>query len=375
VAQETVIATAAPTSASASETGLSVAGAYKTFRSAEGGEVHALDGVSLDIELGEFYVLLGPSGCGKTTLLRAIAGLEPLDGGEIYLGDERIDILPPHKRPVNTVFQSYALFPHLSVWENIAFGLRMEKAPQAVIAERVAEMLALVQLSEVGGRRPSQLSGGQQQRVALARALAKQPKVLLLDEPLSALDLKLRRGMQSELKRIQRETGITFVFVTHDQEEALSMGDRIAVFADGRPAQIGTPEDIYERPVSRFVADFIGDTNFIRAPLTVRAGTCFGGIGGVDVPVGVDPGNGQTGTATLAIRPENIFLTDPDQAELRGKLVELTYMGTDLRCSVELPDGQRLRVRVPPPFGQTHLEPGGDVGVAIGAGQAKVVAE
>jgi spermidine/putrescine transport system ATP-binding protein len=369
---ETIVA--APVGAPPERDVLSVTGAYKTFRSAEGGEVRALDGVSLDVNLGEFYVLLGPSGCGKTTLLRAIAGLEPLDGGEIYLGDERIDLLPPYKRPVNTVFQSYALFPHLSVWENIAFGLRMEKQPKAVIAERVAQMLALVQLSEVAGRRPSQLSGGQQQRIALARALAKQPSVLLLDEPLSALDLKLRRGMQGELKRIQRETGITFVFVTHDQEEALSMGDRIAVFEAGRPAQIGTPEDIYERPVSRFVADFIGDTNFLETELVVRAGTVFGGIGGVEVAVSAPQATGAPGPATLAIRPENIGLADPDGQALRGQLVELTYMGTDLRCVVELPGGQRLRVRVPPPFGQTHLEPGGTVGVEIAPGAAKVVA-
>ncbi|MDR2379329.1 MAG: ABC transporter ATP-binding protein [Bifidobacteriaceae bacterium] len=358
----------------AGEAGLSVTGAHKTFRSAEGGEVHALDGVSLDVALGEFYVLLGPSGCGKTTLLRAIAGLEPLDGGEIYLGDERIDLLAPHKRPDNTVFQSYALFPHLSVWENIAFGLKMEKLPKAAIAARVEAMLALVHLSEVPSRRPSQLSGGQQQRVALARALAKQPAVLLLDEPLSALDLKLRRGMQGELKRIQRETGITFVFVTHDQEEALSMGDRIAVFKDGRPAQIGTPEDIYERPVSRFVADFIGDTNFLETELTVRADGLVGAIGGLAVPVG-SPGAGAAGPATLAIRPENIVLTDPAEAELRGRLVELTYMGTDLRCAVELPDGQRLRVRVPPPFGGGHLAPGGEVGVVVAPGLAKVVVD
>ncbi|MDR2348943.1 MAG: ABC transporter ATP-binding protein, partial [Bifidobacteriaceae bacterium] len=250
----------------------------------------------------------------------------------------------------------------------------MEKLPKAAIASRVEEMLALVQLREVPGRRPSQLSGGQQQRVALARALAKQPAVLLLDEPLSALDLKLRRGMQGELKRIQRETGITFVFVTHDQEEALSMGDRIAVFADGRPAQIGTPAEIYDRPVSRFVADFIGDTNFLETEVTLRAGTPVGVIGGVTLPVAA-PETGAGGPATLAIRPENITLTDPAEAELKGTLVELTYMGTDLRCAVELPVGQRLRVRVPPPFGGAHREPGGAVGVMIAPGQAKVVAD
>ncbi|MDR3360925.1 MAG: ATP-binding cassette domain-containing protein, partial [Bifidobacteriaceae bacterium] len=233
-------------SAEARRQGLTMLALRKTFAGAEGGEVRALDGVSLEILRGEFFVLLGPSGCGKTTLLRAIAGLEPLDSGEIYLGDQHIDVLPPAKRPVNTVFQSYALFPHLTIWENVAFGLRMAKWPKPKIERRVAEMLELVQLPGAGPRKPSQLSGGQQQRVALARALAKEPAVLLLDEPLSALDLKLRRGMQTELKRIQRDTGITFVFVTHDQEEALTLGDRIAVFQEGQAIQVGTPEQIYD---------------------------------------------------------------------------------------------------------------------------------
>jgi spermidine/putrescine transport system ATP-binding protein len=202
---------------------LVISGARKTFITPEKVELNAVDNVSFTINAGEFFVMLGPSGCGKTTLLRSIAGLETLDAGSITLGDQRIDNIAPHLRPVNTVFQSYALFPHLTVWQNVAFGLEMERKPKDEIATAVDEMLALVRLSDLASRKPSEISGGQQQRVALARALAKRPQVLLLDEPLAALDLKLRRGMQSELKNLQETTGITFVFVTHDQEEALSM--------------------------------------------------------------------------------------------------------------------------------------------------------
>ncbi|MDR1118985.1 MAG: ABC transporter ATP-binding protein [Bifidobacteriaceae bacterium] len=356
--------------------GLRLTGLRKTFDSAEGGLVQALDGVSLDILAGEFFVLLGPSGCGKTTLLRAVAGLEPLDSGEIYLGDRRIDVLPPAKRPVNTVFQSYALFPHLSVAENIAFGLRMGKWPKPKIATRVAEMLDLVQLPGIGARKPSQLSGGQQQRVALARALAKEPRVLLLDEPLSALDLKLRRGMQAELGRIQRETGITFIFVTHDQEEALTMGNRIAVFQNGQAVQVGTPEEIYDHPVNRFVADFIGDTNFVASDILQRDGALTARLG--DHTFALTPGAGAAvagQAATLAIRPENITLTAAESAPLAGRLMEVTYMGTDLRCRVELSGGVTLRARVAPPFPTAHLTVGGSVGVKIDPGDVKVVAD
>jgi spermidine/putrescine transport system ATP-binding protein len=316
---------------------LTINQATKTFTSAEGDRVTALDHASLDIARGEFFVLLGPSGCGKTTLLRAIAGLEPLDSGEIYLGPLYLDPLPPYKRPVNTVFQSYALFPHLSVWDNIAFGLKMDRKPRAEVHARVEAMLDLVRLTDVHGRKPGQLSGGQQQRIALARALAKQPQVLLLDEPLSALDLKLRRGMQGELKRIQRETGITFVFVTHDQEEALSLGDRIAVFDQGRPVQIGTPQEVYRHPANRFVADFIGDTNFVELP---------------DRP-GVD----------LAIRPENITLVPPGPGAYDATIQDIVYMGTDLRVTAQLAGGVTLRLRVSPPF--PDLAPGQPVALSI----------
>ena len=335
---------------------LTISHARKTFVTPEKVALNAIDDVSFTIQQGEFFVMLGPSGCGKTTLLRSIAGLETLDAGEILLGSRRIDTLAPHDRPVNTVFQSYALFPHLTVAENIAFGLQMERRPKAEIQTRVQEMLDLVQLSEMANRKPEQLSGGQQQRVALARALAKQPEVLLLDEPLAALDLKLRRGMQSELKRLQRTTGITFVFVTHDQEEALSMGDRIAVFNQGRPEQIGTPEEIYEKPVSRFVADFIGETNFLRTPAT-RLPAAAGGDERlrVELPGGdpvVLPKTVPTpdGTVTVAVRPERISLTAGPERFASGTISKLVYMGTDLRCTVVLEDGTEVSVRVPPPF-------------------------
>ncbi|MBC9953771.1 ABC transporter ATP-binding protein [Leucobacter sp. cx-42] len=333
---------------------LRISHARKTFVTPEKTHVNAIDDVSFTIEPGEFFVMLGPSGCGKTTLLRSIAGLETLDDGEIMLGDQRIDELAPHARPVNTVFQSYALFPHLSVSENIAFGLEMERLPKAEIRARVDEMLALVQLSEMANRKPDQLSGGQQQRVALARALAKQPQVLLLDEPLAALDLKLRRGMQSELKRLQRTTGITFVFVTHDQEEALSMGDRIAVFNNGRPEQIGTPEEIYERPASRFVADFIGETNFVATSVVDESAESLT----VQLPGGVPVQLSQRvsapgGRVTLTIRPERIHFDPVGVQFATGRVSKLVYMGTDLRVTVELADGTELAVRVPPPFADT----------------------
>src|SRR5688572_14584894 len=229
--------------------------------------VRALDGVSVTIRGNEFFTLLGPSGCGKTTLLRLIAGFDYPTEGQILLYGKDIAMLPPFRRPINTVFQSYALFPHKSVAENVGFGLKMQRRPKAEIDARVTEMLQLVRLEELRDRRTSQISGGQQQRVALARALAPSPKLLLLDEPLSALDYKLRKEMQVELKRMQHETGITFIFVTHDQEEALTMSDRIAVMSKGRVLQVGAPRDIYTRPADRFVAGFIGETNFM--PCTV----------------------------------------------------------------------------------------------------------
>ena len=310
--------------------------------------VRALDDVSVAIRENEFFTLLGPSGCGKTTLLRMIAGFELPTAGDILLEGESVTHLPPYRRPVNTVFQSYALFPHMSVAANIAFGLEMRGLGRAETAQRVEEMLALVRLGKLGGRRPAQLSGGQQQRVALARALANRPKVLLLDEPLSALDLKLRKEMQIELKRIQLETGITFVFVTHDQEEALTMSDRVAVMNFGKILQIGTPTEIYEHPTSRFVADFIGETNLVEAsvaaPANGQARLSFGT--GPDVAVAVPAGVTLGRTATVALRPERVSLTRAADRLLSGRIDNIVYFGTDTSFYLTLADGKPFMVRV-----------------------------
>ena len=266
------------------------------------GQALALDGISVQIESGEFFCLLGPSGCGKTTTLNLIGGFVPLSSGELRIEGVVVNDLPPHKRNVNTVFQSYALFPHMDVSQNVAFGLRMEGLDSSERASRVSEYLDLVGLAGLEHRSPGQLSGGQQQRVALARALAKRPAVLLLDEPLGALDLKLRRQMQAELSRIHRQVGTTFVFVTHDQEEALSMATRIAVMSGGHIIQTGTPREIYYDPVDRFVADFIGESNFLPGVTSVdgsEAWFTFGAGGRVAVPKGSAPGPG-----TWMIRPE-----------------------------------------------------------------------
>ncbi len=299
-----------------------VQGVTKAFGSGAA-TVKALDDVSLTIMANEFFTLLGPSGCGKTTLLRLLAGFEHPTSGVILLDNKYVVDDPPNKRPVNTVFQSYALFPHMTVEQNVAFGLERQGRRNAEVSERVKAMLSLVRLEAMATRRPDQLSGGQQQRVALARALAPQPRLLLLDEPLSALDLKLRRGMQIELKRIQRETGITFVLVTHDQEEALSMSDRIAVMNHGRVLQLGSPEDIYERPVSRFVADFIGEANVLPGAMM-----------------------GLPNAAFVAIRPERVVLSvDPAAASgLSGRVVDVTYLGAATSCAVVLDGGQIIKV-------------------------------
>ncbi len=292
-----------------------VEGVTKTFGTGAGA-VTALDDVSLTIRANEFFTLLGPSGCGKTTLLRLLAGFEHPSAGTILLDNRHVVDDPPNRRPVNTVFQSYALFPHMSVEGNVAFGLERLGMRGAAVRDRVAAMLRLVRLESMAQRRPAQLSGGQQQRVALARALAPQPRLLLLDEPLSALDLKLRRGMQVELKRIQRETGITFVLVTHDQEEALSMSDRIAVMDGGRILQLGRPADIYERPNCRFVADFIGEANVLP-----------GALAGL-------------GARFAAIRPERVrLLRGTVPGGLAGRVAEVTYMGATTACAVEVGGG------------------------------------
>lgn len=269
------------------------------------GEVTALDHVSLTIQPGEFFSLLGPSGCGKTTLLRLLAGLDAADGGTLRIDGAEASLVPAHRRPVNTVFQSYALFPHLDVRNNVAFGLRMKKVAPAEIDRRVNDVMALVEIGPLAERRPSQLSGGQKQRVALARAIVNEPKVLLLDEPLAALDLKLRKQLQLELRNLQRRLGITFVYVTHDQEEALVLSDRIAVMREGRIEQLGDARTLYERPRTRFVSQFLGSCSLIEGrvktstPHSFVAETAFG-----DLVVAADPPN--RGTFTLAIRPEKI---------------------------------------------------------------------
>ncbi len=338
--------------------------------------VRALNDVSIEIRDGEFFTLLGPSGCGKTTLLRLIAGFEHPTRGQIELHGEEISHLPPFRRPVNTVFQSYALFPHMTVAENIGFGLEMQGKSKAEIRETVASMLSLVQMASLAERRTDQISGGQQQRVALARALAPKPSVLLLDEPLSALDYKLRKGMQLELKRLQHETRITFVFVTHDQEEALTMSDRIAVMNEGRILQIGAPREIYARPAVRFVANFIGDTNFL--PVTLAE--CQDQSSLLVLPSGKKIRAGAVPQETrekvqIAIRPEQTRLTrDCDQAHLSGKVVDVVYSGTDTHYHLALSDQSVFVVRM-----QNHAasdedwQEGQQAGILINPGAVQVL--
>ncbi|MGB1949268.1 MAG: spermidine/putrescine ABC transporter ATP-binding protein PotA [Marinobacter sp.] len=304
-----------------------------------------LDGLDLDIYDGEFITLLGPSGCGKTTLLRLMAGFEQADAGRILLGDNDISHAPPEHRPLNTVFQHYALFPHMTVFDNVAYGLKMEKRPKHEIRERVEDALAMVQLGDCARRKPHQLSGGQQQRVAIARAVVKRPRLLLLDEPLSALDYKLRRTMQVELKRLQRELGITFVFVTHDQEEALSMSDRVVVLKDGVVQQLGTPREIYERPANLFTARFVGETNLFPGRLEQITDSAIT----VDV-FGVhrtlrkpDFSVAEGQSVHVLLRPEDIRVLEPNADHgLSGKVVERNYKGSTLDSVIHLDDGTEV---------------------------------
>jgi spermidine/putrescine transport system ATP-binding protein len=316
------------------------------------GDFAAVDDLSLDIVGGEFLTLLGASGSGKTTTLRMIAGFEPPTSGEILMAGIPIAALPPFKRDINTVFQHYALFPHMSVRDNIAYGLRMRGVPAAEREERVRRALAMVQLEQLGARSPRQLSGGQQQRVALARALVNRPRVLLLDEPLGALDLKLRKEMQLELKHLQTHLGITFVYVTHDQEEALTMSDRIVLMRQGRIAQVGTPRDLYDRPASRYVADFIGETNLLPGTVventpgmvTLRVGDATL-RGTTDAPLAVG------GEAWLTVRPEAIALSSgaapPGYNAVFATVADAVYAGSALRVHVTLEGGRRLVANVP----------------------------
>jgi putative spermidine/putrescine transport system ATP-binding protein len=325
------------------------------------GDVTAVDDIDLDIAEGEFFSMLGPSGSGKTTMLRMIAGFELPSAGTVLLKGRDVTRLPPFDRDVNTVFQDYALFPHMSVAQNIAYGLRVRRVPKTERNRRVDEALASVRLGDFGARRPHQLSGGQRQRVALARALVNRPAVLLLDEPLGALDLKLREEMQVELKAIQQQVGITFIFVTHDQQEALTMSDRIAVFADGRIEQVGTPSDIYERPTTQFVAGFVGTSNVL-APEAARE------------IVGRD--------ATATIRPEHIRIVapgttaGPDEMHTTATVRDVQYLGAFVRVRAETPVGARLVVDVPSATGVgSDIAPGRECILAWRAEHVRAIGE
>ena len=291
-----------------------------------------LDNISLDIYDNEFITLLGPSGCGKTTTLRIIGGFETPDSGDVIFMGEDIKDVPPYKRNVNTVFQRYALFPHLNVFENVAFSLREKKLPKDEINRKVTEMLSLVALKGFEKRSVTSLSGGQQQRVAIARALVNQPKVLLLDEPLAALDLKLRKDMQVELKNIQKATGITFVFVTHDQEEALSMSDTVVVMSEGRIQQIGTPVDIYNEPTNAFVADFIGESNILDGVMLEDRKVSFAG----HVFDCVDAGFGKREPVDVVVRPEDVDIVPEDKGQLRGVVTSVTFLGVHYEIIVDI---------------------------------------
>jgi spermidine/putrescine transport system ATP-binding protein len=354
-------------------------GVSKVYGSGEQA-VTAVASASLNIRQNEFFTLLGPSGCGKTTLLRLIAGFEFPTMGEILLSGQDIGAMPPFQRPINTVFQNYALFPHMSVADNIGFGLKMLGTSAADTQARVREMLKLVQMEKYGSRKTSQLSGGQQQRVALARALAPQPKVLLLDEPLSALDYKLRKEMQTELKRLQLETGITFVFVTHDQEEALTMSDRVAVMSMGNILQVGSPRDIYDTPNDRFVADFIGETNFLAGQIAatrdgqadVRLAT------GERIAASLPAGKDATGAVTVMVRPEHASIAAGENAGdgmMSGTLSNILYIGTDTYYNVTLKDGTTIfSVRQQNRPSQTaSLSSGDKVVIAIEPNAARIL--
>lgn len=317
---------------------LRVAGVSKRF-----GAQLAVDAVSFDVAPASFFALLGPSGCGKTTLLRLIAGFETPDQGALTLNGTDLAGVPPNRRPLNLMFQSYALFPHMTVAANVAYGLECEGLARSAIAPRVADALAMVKLTDLGARKPGQLSGGQRQRVALARALVKRPQLLLLDEPLGALDKSLRGDMQIELKLLQRDTGIAFLVVTHDQEEALSMADQVCLLDQGRVVQIDTPERLYEHPANRFAAGFIGRTNFL-------PGRCQGDridLDGLGPHPVANPGAVRDGPAVLAVRPERLRLWDaPDSGRHAVSLTGLAYLGADIEARLRLPTGQDLHARL-----------------------------
>jgi spermidine/putrescine transport system ATP-binding protein len=344
---------ASPEQATETLPAIELAGIYKEFNS-HGDVVQAVAGVDLEIGVGEFFSLLGPSGCGKTTTMRMIAGFEEPTRGEVKLYGKSVLGVPPNKRDVNMVFQSYALFPHMSVFENVAFGLRRKGVAKDEVTKRVTEIIETVGLAGREKRRPRELSGGQQQRVALARALVNRPRALLLDEPLGALDLKLRQAMQVELKRIQREVGITFIYVTHDQGEALTMSDRIAVMNEGRVEQLGSPREIYERPATRFVAGFIGTSNLLSGDVKSVSGeraVILSGDGQhIEVPLREGLSAAIGSPVELTVRPEKIDLTldaaSAASCRLRGTVTEVVYLGTSTNYNVLTSTGAEVTVFV-----------------------------
>jgi spermidine/putrescine transport system ATP-binding protein len=344
----------------------------------EFGSYLAVEDADFGIAAGEFFSMLGPSGCGKTTTLRMIAGFEQPTSGRILLEDQDVSNVPPYKRDVNTVFQQYALFPHMTVFDNVAYGLRSKRVSKSEVRDRVLEMLDVVRLPEFAARKPAQLSGGQQQRIALARALVNRPKALLLDEPLGALDLKLRQGMQLELKRIQQELGITFVFVTHDQEEALTMSDRIAVMTQGRVDQIGTPTEIYHQPASVFVAGFIGTANLL--PVTVVA--LDGDNVAVESPLTnrlVVPSGGRRfevgANVTLMVRPERLRIGPATSDGVEATLTGVVFQGPVLRCQARTDIGTDLVAHVGVGEMPGGMQPGDRVRLAWDRDAAYLVAE
>jgi len=336
----------------------------KVFQGRGGGRVTAVDNVSLEVKDGSLVTLLGPSGCGKTTVLRLIAGFETPTEGEVFIGEERITTLPPNKRRTSMVFQTYGLFPHMTVFDNIGYGLRIRKVPRSEIRTRVLTMLELVDLIGTEARLPSQLSGGQQQRVALARALITEPRVLLFDEPLSNLDAKLRVQVRQEIRRLQQRLKITSIYVTHDQDEAMTLSDQIVIMHRGRIEQVGSPQGIYARPRTRFVADFIGQGNFLAGTVRAADGDCAE----VEIPLGrfrvkaegFRPGD----LVWLLLRPEAIGLTPPGAGRWDGQVSTATYLGSEVFYEVTV-DRQPILVKVGHPQGATALTPGVPVGVTF----------
>jgi spermidine/putrescine ABC transporter ATP-binding subunit len=341
------------------------------------GAVMAVDRADLTVEDGELFTLLGPSGCGKTTLLRLLAGFHEPDGGDIYFGDRRVSGLPPYARNIGMVFQNYALWPHMTVRANVAYGLRLRKLPSAAIDARVAEGLRKVNLVGLESRYPGQLSGGQQQRVALARALVLNPDILLLDEPLSNLDAKIRVQVRAEIRKLQQDLGITTIYVTHDQEEALSLSDRVAVMKDGRVLQVGVPKDLYERPRTRFVADFVGTNNLLAGDVSDRRDDCLV----VHTALGrfeAIPNGAISGRCVLAIRPENVSLAAGragDGNVVHGRISFVSYLGNTLRYDIEASTGHVLKADIRDPWHHEPLVIGREVSASFPASVTLAVAE